>query len=306
MDGGTMGDGTDAKQRFIRIGRSGVGTFNQTGGDIELGNQFNSAIEVGINEGSTGTYNFSGGSASMQRITVGMEGSGTLNLSGTAELTANEFGTLTLVGGDTPTGQGTVNLDGGLLTVNQIQTLAADPSVSESIFNFNGGTLRPFSGSLGATFMQGLTEVNILSGGAFIDTDGFNITIAQAFQGDGDLTKLGEGTLTLASDSNASTGGLIIEEGTVSIEHASFLDSSATINIFDGATLDMDFADTLTVSALILDGEEQVIGTYDASTSGAFLSGDGTISVIPEPSGVMLFGLALLTAGAARRRRSFN
>src|SRR5260370_36608206 len=68
---------------------------------------------------------------------------------------------------------------------------------------FNGGTLQPTGNS--TTFLQTLTGAKVQAGGAVIDTNGFNVTIAQPLvhdvalgsTADGGLTKIGVGTLTL-------------------------------------------------------------------------------------------------------------
>lgn len=300
MSGGTIGNGTTDTgfQRFIRIGRDGTGTFNQTGGIINLGGAFDSGIEIGVNSGSTGTYNMSGGTATMQRITVGMAGTGSLNISGDADLTANTNGFLTIVGGSTATGSGTVNLNGGMLTLRQVRTQAADPVISTSIFNFNGGTLRANANN-NTDFFQGLTATNILTGGAFIDSNGYNVTIAQKLEGDGDLTKLGDGTLTL-SGANISTGNLHVQAGTLSITSA-FIHSAATVSITSNSFLNLDYVDDNVIGALILDGVAMDPGTYDSTSP--FLTGTGTLTIIPEPSSAAMIGL-LLSTGLLRRRRA--
>ena len=70
------------------------------------------------------------------------------------------------------TDTGTVNLNGGTLTA----TTLSDGG-GTSTFKFNGGTL--ISSATSATFMQGLDNAYIESGGGTIDSNGFNITIAQ-------------------------------------------------------------------------------------------------------------------------------
>ncbi len=84
-----------------------------------------------------------------------------------------------------------MNLDGGSLRARYVRG-----GEGASTFNFNGGTL--IATHFIAEYFEGLTKANILSGGAFIDTNGQGVTIAQDLQGVGGLTKLGANTLTLS------------------------------------------------------------------------------------------------------------
>jgi autotransporter-associated beta strand protein/T5SS/PEP-CTERM-associated repeat protein len=288
MSGGTMGNGTQDTgfQRFIRVGRQGTGVFNQTGGTVNIGNN----LEIGVNSGSSGTVNLSGGTTSLDIMRVGMSGGGTLNISGEAAVTGRNFNDALTIGVNAG-GAGTVNLDGGSLTLRSVKGGAGTSS-----FNFNGGTL-VFT-SFFADAFQGLAEANIHAGGAFIDTNGNDVGIAQDLQGDGDLTKLGSGKLTLTGV-NISTGGLYVEAGTLSIASA-FIDPAATVSIASDAFLDLDFDGDNVIGALVLGGIAMEAGTYDASSP--FLTGSGTLTIIPEASGPAMFGL-LLSASLLRRRR---
>jgi len=289
MSGGSMGDGTDGAQRFIRVGRQGTGTFNQTGGAVNLGND----MDIGVNAGSTGTVNLSGGTFSMGGLRVGLEGTGTMTISGDAAVEARTFNNSVLIGSGA--GDGTLNLDGGKLTARMITS----GGTGTSIFNFNGGTLA-FNAFFSEAF-EGLSEANILTGGAFIDTAGNNVGIAQALQGTGDLTKLGAGTLTLSSTGNSFTGGLNVEEGTLSIA-SPFLDGGAIVNIAAGSFLNLNYLGDNVISGLFYDGVNLDLGTYDSSAT--FLTGTGSLTVIPEPSTLMLMGVALAAMAGLRRRRN--
>ena len=68
------------------------------------------------------------------------------------------------------------------------------------------------------------------SGGAVIDSQGYNITIPQAFQdnGGGSLTKTGTGTLTLAGG-NSYSGDTIINGGNLFTTTASTTSGSLTL-----------------------------------------------------------------------------
>lgn len=107
-------------------------------------------------------------------------------------------------------------LPGGVLTVNGISTDGA--GANNTRFNFNGGLLRAVTND--AAFMgTGIGTVNVLAGGAWVDDGGNAITVAASLQGtlgDGGLTKLGAGTLTLSGTSTYN-GATVISNGTLKI-----------------------------------------------------------------------------------------
>jgi autotransporter-associated beta strand protein len=121
---------------------------------------------------------------------VGDRGTGILNVSGSAVV--NLAGGPLQFGLSGYTTVGTVNLLGGTVTANSVGVAGT----STSLLNFNGGTLQ--AGAASATFMQGLTEATIYSGGAIIDDGGNAITIAQPL-----LTPAGNGVSSIP----VATGG---------------------------------------------------------------------------------------------------
>lgn len=184
-----------------------IGANSTTGITSQDGNMLISGGAVSI----TGTSNF----------VIGNLTSGTTN----SVVTINA-GSLSVIstsangirfGSNNPTGgtvNGTFNLDGGLVTAPSV-TRISGAGVVNATFNFNGGTLRANKNN--TTFLQNLTAANVKAGGARIDTNGFDITIAQALLdagGGGGLEKLGNGTLTLTG-ANAYTGTTTISGGTL-------------------------------------------------------------------------------------------
>ena len=135
-----------------------TGTVNMTAGNINLEN--NTSIAMGANAlAFSGTFNQSGGNVTFYSNATAIGGTGILYLGKASSLSGNY----------------TYNLNGGVLTVPQIQQTAANGG--NGIFNFNGGTLR--AAKANPTFMTGLTQANVGAGGAIIDDNGFNITIGQ-------------------------------------------------------------------------------------------------------------------------------
>ena len=126
----------------------------------------------------------------------------------------------------TGTGAGIINLDGGSMAVTAFvrQTTAAPitpTTTGSTTFNLDSGTLRARGSS--TSFLPALTGLQTIveDGGAVIDTNGFNITIAEILEHDatlgptldGGLTKNGVGTLTL-SGASTFTGPVTINAGT--------------------------------------------------------------------------------------------
>jgi autotransporter-associated beta strand protein len=143
---------------------------------------------------------------------------------------------------------GTINLDGGVLTVGRIfETNGLVTTSYNSTINFNGGTLRALSNTAnGDTFLQTLNTARVKTPGAIIDTNGANITIGQALITDtvslgGGLTKLGAGTLTLTG-ANTYTGATLVSAGTLNINApfsaltATTVAPAARLQITSGAT----------------------------------------------------------------------
>jgi len=98
------------------------------------------------------------------------------------------------------------------------------------------------------------------------------------------LTKVGAGTLTLSNAGrNTYTGNTTVEAGMLSID-AAYLADTANVILTGDATLNLDFAGTDTINALIIAGDAQVPGTWGAVGSGAeneiaLITGSGLLEV---------------------------
>jgi fibronectin-binding autotransporter adhesin len=108
-----------------------------------------------------------------------------------------------------------VNLAGGSLAVNLVQGSLLE-GTPYGTFNFNGGRLIARN-PIGENFMFDLAEINVLAGGAVIDSHIHNISIAQPLLnggGGGGLTKLGSGALFL-NGANTYTGPTVVSAGSL-------------------------------------------------------------------------------------------
>ena len=134
-------------------------------------------------------------------------------------------GTVTLSGDNTYTG-GTV-LDGGVLDFANgslpFSTTAPD-------ITFAGGTLQWAPGNT-EDVSAGIAPV---AAGETIslDTNGNNVTLASPLSGDGGLTAVGTGTLTLTA-ANTYAGGTDVEDGTVVAGSSSAL-GTGSLTMADG------------------------------------------------------------------------
>jgi autotransporter-associated beta strand protein len=175
--GGTLISGS-----YIVVGfNNDNAVFTQTAGSTTV--QTNLMTIAAGGTGANAVANFSGGTYFANDPTngnpsgrggmfVGENGTGTLNVSGTASITALGETNLTL-GRTGAASSGTVNLDGGTIT-----TLRVLKGAGSGTFNFNGGTLK----ANGATpiFVSGLNNAFVYNGGAVLDDSGFGVTIPQS------------------------------------------------------------------------------------------------------------------------------
>ena len=223
---GVINGGTLISRQWFTLGFAGsaanVATVTNNGGTININTSGGGTMEMGVFDATSNLFTLNYGSVNLlNNAGIGFGQGG--NHSGTSTFTQNG-GSVTLFsdGGITAGGTGSLNLGNGGSTGTYAYNLSGGtlttPSISKAStaangsFNFNGGTLVAAASS--TTFMQGLTAANIQNGGAIIDTNGNNITIAQPLvaYGIGGLTKQGAGTLTL-SGSSSYVGDTIVQSG---------------------------------------------------------------------------------------------
>ena len=221
---------------YLELGSIGNGYFNQSGGV----NNSNS-IDVGGGE-SPGFYTLSGGSVSATYEGIGgsiYTGNTFTQTGGTNALysTPNPLGkSYNRQGGSLGIGDGTYNLNGGLLL------LASNGiSVGTGAFNFSGGTL----GSVEPVYSTGaMTLTNPSSGSLNINTSGGDITLAGGLWGTGGILKTGAGKLVLSANfGNAYSGGTVVSAGTLAVQNQyGTATGYGPVTIAAGATLSVNGA----------------------------------------------------------------
>ncbi|MDH4445307.1 MAG: autotransporter-associated beta strand repeat-containing protein [Akkermansiaceae bacterium] len=165
-------------------------------------------------------------------------------------------------------GTGTVNLDDGTLKLWGFQ--GGNPTSTGTV-NFNGATVQAKISTTDFT-QAANTTYNVKSGGAIIDTAGFNITAPAALLAgspSGGLTKNGTGTLTL-SGSSTYTGATTINAGALSVSTDVNLGSGGAITL-NGGTLQTTGSSAFSSSRAISVTGNSTIDT--SNTAGTTLTG---------------------------------
>jgi autotransporter-associated beta strand protein len=187
----------------LRVGQTSAGVLNVSGsaalsvtGDVKLGDT----------HAAHGELHQSGGIINASNLYVG--GLNNPNADGLFHLSGGTFNAT----GSVTVGNGAVQLDGGALYATSV--IGSGPGA----LHFNGGTLKARSST--ASFISGMSTVDVQSRGAVIDTNGYNVTIPQALTTaslSGGLTKNGSGILSLSA-ANTYSGPTTIAQGTLRLD----------------------------------------------------------------------------------------
>jgi T5SS/PEP-CTERM-associated repeat protein/autotransporter-associated beta strand protein len=188
----------------VYVGLSGGGTLSIAGGAAVS----NTLGYVGCYSGVTGVVTVSGAGSTWTNsgsLTIGASGGGAATQTGG---TVSAAGGLYL--GYSSTGNGTYNLNGGVLAIK-----ALGAGSGTAAFNFGGGTLRADAG-LSSNLPMTLTGTG---GAAVVDTQTYAVALSGVLSGTsiaGGLTKTGSGTLTLAG-ANTYAGLTVVKAGTLKL-----------------------------------------------------------------------------------------
>jgi len=258
INGGTWNSGPS-----VFIGGNTIINMNDGTWNANASSDLSGSVTINVNSGSTwnsGATTIAGGStvnvnsggtinstsATIQSSGAALVSGGSWDVTGAISLAGVGPGNLQIYDNGTVTadtltlggsfGGSTLNLGisaspNGTLALNQ---LLADNSGSPA--NFNGGTLQALSNN--SNFITGFSSGELVTNSpnnAVIDSNGFNIGVADSgFSGNGGLTKIGAGTLTLNS-TNTYTGDTTVSGGTLELGSTGSVARNMTIN--SGATL---------------------------------------------------------------------
>jgi fibronectin-binding autotransporter adhesin len=279
-----LSGGGSNRSLFIANGTNLNGTMSITGGIFE---STSTAADAMVNgDSNVGTLSIDGGTYRKITTTAGAaQGTFGVRLNGTGtsrailDINSGSFEVMTLdlqngtsAGNSSTLAAGIpetlVNLDGGTLSVGGIVRTTTSTGV-DAVLNFNGGTLQARQST--ASFLNALSQVTavVQAGGAVMDTQAFDITIAAPLvhdtalgaTPDGGLTKIGTGTLTV-SGTNTFTGGTFIKNGTLALAGGNDrLATTTMVTLGDSVTNDS--------GVLRLDGNSQTVAGLQTTGAGA-------------------------------------
>ncbi len=191
-----------------------------------------------------------------------------------------------VVGDANASARGTVNLDGGTLTV-----LGLAKGSGTGVINANGGLIKAAGNS--GNFFAGFTgtggaantsnSVNLLAGGLKFDSNTFDVASNSPLSGTGGMEKLGAGSLTLSGACTYS-GNTTVTAGELVLSTA-FLHDDSKLTIEAGALVNLSHGIEDVVETLDLDGTVITSGTWGSTSSPAtnqnddFFVGTGVIRV---------------------------
>jgi autotransporter-associated beta strand protein len=269
---------------------AGSANFSATGTATAFGrNSTHNSAFVTIKNDATvalGKLSLGGGTATGGRVTVTIQDNASLS-TGTEDFdlhNSTQTATWTMV-----------SLNGGTLTVGGfVKSQSSSGRVTTN--NFNGGLLR--AGKSNAAFLPALSglTVNVQTGGARVDDNGFAITIAAPLPHDpalgaildGGFTKLGAGTLTLSS-ANTFTGPTLVNAGTLVLASSGSIAASANIGVAAGAVFDVSSVSGYSLnSGRTLWGNGTVNGNCSLGSGAILAPGSNAIGTLTFTSSLTL------------------
>lgn len=291
IDSGTVHAATTV-ERWLKVGETlgASGQITVNGGNLNLNTNSDLRFTTGTNATGTNFVTLNGGAI------TGLTGNNNGVPSGTSVVDLNYAATSASV-------NNTFNLNGGTLTIGQVIT-TSDSGIA--VFKFNGGTLKAAAANANFFTLGGASQTaSVLAGGAIIDTNGVNVTVAQPLlsgtAGDGGLTKLGAGILTLGG-APTYTGATIVSAGTLALAGVNLTTGSSVAVTGTGAKLVLANSALVSAPVTITNGSLDAHGTIDNLTVGnnpnnTLTTGNGTSSPLYSTS-ITFQGAATLNVQA--------
>ncbi len=269
ISGGTLN--VISQQMEIANFANTFGIVNMSGANTTINMYSSTQIAMGANPlALDGTFNQNGGNVTFfsdAGVTPG--GNGILWLGKAAALG----------------GTYTYNLNGGTLTVPQIQASPAG-SGGTGILNLNGGVLK--AAKANASWITVINNLNVGTGGAIIDDGGFAVSIAVPLTSnaspDGGLTKQGNGTLTLNGGGSSYNGPTLINNGKLVLSNGSSINGSSGITLNGGRLTQISttpVTPTVTInSGGTLNGSNATVNTVVVNAGGIVANGNSDTGVL--------------------------
>ncbi len=212
------------------VNATNSGTLTQSGGTVSISGSMWVGTEAG---GSIGAYNVTSGVASIGGLILG-NGDNSLGhlvvTGGTLTVSALNLAVQANSGG-------TVELDGGVLSVHSVSTGAGTTT-----FDFGGGTLKARDANLSVALPMNLTG---MGGNATVDTNGYSVTLGGTLSGIGGLNKVGNGSLTL-SNNNLYSGPTAVNAGELVLAGSN---ATGAVSVASAAKLTLTAASPFAVRA---------------------------------------------------------
>lgn len=196
QDGLFLGDGAGSASYFLNDnGAAAVANDNALTIVGGIGNNSNSVIDVasGTLSGTrvgAGFFNNTNATNTQFNVTGGVLASGATGfLLGDNNARVNKWANVNVSGSGVFSNAAVINLSNannasntGILSIRSGGTVTADTvttggTASNTFINFDNGTLRASSGTTASLISSNIDRVTVYSGGAVIDTDGFNKSI---------------------------------------------------------------------------------------------------------------------------------
>ncbi|MDO9072286.1 MAG: autotransporter-associated beta strand repeat-containing protein [Rubrivivax sp.] len=237
------------------------------GGADETVNVTAGTVALKANNTYTGATTVSAGATLVagDGSTGGTLGSGNLTLGAGATLRIDRTDAVSLTQQilGASSGDGTLELTGGTLTLGGANTHGATLLTGGDLTVVTGGSL-----GTGAVSFNGLSVVTIDSTGT--------VTLAGALTGDGTLIQDGTGITRLTGDSSASfTGAINVSGGTLRLDGSGARTGPGAITVSASRTLDITNGATLEAPLTLGTGASVI-----SSTGGGTLGGAGTLTLV--------------------------
>lgn len=302
--GGMVNNSTNAQSLDLPVVLAETQTFNTAAGDLTIGQAVSgnaglvksgsSNLTLTANASYTGPTTINGGTLTVgSRLYVtlaAVDGPVTINSGGVLSLPAGSISTLgSLAKLKMPAAS--MVLNGGTLR----HTGAGNPqTLNDAARLFTIGALGATldSATPGETFAIGFRYdfAPVLAspaGGRLTLTGEGDGVVDYSVPGTGGVTKSGPGTWTMTGTNNTYKGSTIVEEGTLTLNHAK-LSIFSTVIIETNAVLNLNFAETNAIVALQHGNVSLPPGLYDAVNFPGAIMGSGTLLVTGVPEAPVL------------------